>query len=56
MLEHKPKSAKRKKEEAAFGKYGRSTSIVPERTLCHVSDVVTRDKLGRLIVIPGGRT
>ena len=55
ILEHKPKSAKRLKEEAAFGRYGRSTAD-QSRIWVRKGDQLQMDEVGRIHVIPGGRT
>ena len=54
ILEHKPKSAHRVKEEAAFGKYGRATWSLPNKIRCYKDDYPTRDEVGRVRVIKVG--
>ena len=53
ILEHKPKSAKRLKEEEAFGKYGRATRTVEHALRAHSSMIITQDEVGRLRAVPG---
>ena len=54
ILERRSKSAKRVKEEAAFGRYGRTTEVMRRSVRCHMSDTPTWDELGRLQIIHNG--
>lgn len=57
ILEHRPKSAKRLKEEAAFGKFGRSTQTVTEvGWVCLKGDRLVHDELGRVRLVLGDGT
>ena len=53
ILEHKPKSAKRLEEEAAFGRYGRSTAVVPKGGWVFGNDTLQADEFGRIRVVKG---
>ena len=56
ILEHKPKTAKRRREEAAFGKHGRATHRLPQSFLTLPGDKIVSDDVGRTRIIPAGET
>ena len=48
LLEHKPKSAKRLKAEAAFGRFGRATCTISRTFRCPPDYYPVQDEVGRV--------